>query len=107
MILIHLSVPVLLVLPAGRQLPVLAGEHVDEGHEVAVVLVPLEGRGVAADAGHHVLHGRPVEQECLGNGMECGNPDYISWCAGVIQRLRDLQLGLGISSRTLGIGNEA
>ena len=47
------------------------------------------------------------EQECLGNGMECGNPDYISWCAGVIQRLRDLQLGLGISSRTLGIGNEA
>ena len=63
--LTDLSVPVLLVLPAGRQLPVLAGEHVDERHEVAVVLVPLEGRGVAPDARHHVLHGRPVEQERL------------------------------------------
>ena len=61
----HLPVPIFLVLPARRQLPVLAGEHVEQRHEVAVVLVPLEGRGVAPDAGHHVLHGRPVEQERL------------------------------------------
>ena len=61
----YLSVPVLLVLPAGREFPVLAGEHVEEGDQVAVVLVALEGRRVAPDARHHVLHGRPVEQERL------------------------------------------
>ena len=43
----HFSIAVKLRLPSRCQIPIFGGEDVEQGDEVAVVLVPLEGGCVA------------------------------------------------------------
>lgn len=59
----YLSIFILFALPSGRQLTILAGEHVEQSDEVAIVLVPLEGVDVSSDPRQHVLDRRPVQQQ--------------------------------------------
>ena len=54
----HLVSAVVLHLPAARQLERGVGEAVDEGDEVAVVLVALEDLRIAPDLVDHVLEVR-------------------------------------------------
>lgn len=46
---------VVLHLPAARQLQLLVGEHVEEGHQVPVVLVALKVVSVPPHLADHVL----------------------------------------------------
>lgn len=51
----HLAGVVVLHLPASGQLHLFVGEHVEEGHQVPVVLVALEMMSIPANLTDHVL----------------------------------------------------
>lgn len=53
-------------LPAPGQLQLFVGKHVEEAHQIAVVLVALEVVGVAPDFGDHVLQTRVVCKHAVG-----------------------------------------
>lgn len=53
-------------LPAPGQLQLFVGKHVEEAHQIPVVLVALEVVGVAPDFGDHVLQTRVVCKHAVG-----------------------------------------
>lgn len=62
----HLPSVVVLHLPASRELQLLVGEHVEEGDEVAVVLVALEVVRVPAHLADHVLQAGVARKHAVG-----------------------------------------
>lgn len=62
----HLPSVVVLHLPAAGQLQLLVGEHVEEGDEVAVVLVALEVVSVAPHLADHVLQAGVARKHAVG-----------------------------------------
>ena len=57
---------VVLHLPAAGQLQLLVGEQVEEGHQVAVVLVALKVVSVAPHLADHVLQTRVARKHAVG-----------------------------------------
>ena len=57
---------VVLHLPAPRKLQLLVGEHVEEGDEVAVVLVALEVMSVPTHLTDHVLQAGVARKHAVG-----------------------------------------
>lgn len=53
-------------LPSPRQLQLFVSKHVEEAHQVPVVLVALEVVGVPPDFGDHVLQTRVVCKHAVG-----------------------------------------
>lgn len=53
-------------LPAPGQLQLFVGKHVEEAHQIAVVLVALKVVGVPPDFGDHVLQTRVVCKHAVG-----------------------------------------
>lgn len=62
----HLPSVVVLHLPAPRKLQLLVGEHVEEGDEVAVVLVALEVMSVPTHLTDHVLQAGVARKHAVG-----------------------------------------
>lgn len=62
----HLPGVVVLHLPAAGKLQLLAGEHVEEGDEVAVVLVALKVMGVPTHFADHVLQAGVARKHAVG-----------------------------------------
>lgn len=52
--------------PAPRQLQLFVGKHVEEAHQIPVVLVALEVVGVPPDFGDHVLQTRVICKHAVG-----------------------------------------
>lgn len=57
---------VMLHLPAPRKLQLLVGEHVEEGNEVAVVLVALKVMSVPTHLADHVLQAGVARKHAVG-----------------------------------------
>lgn len=57
---------VVLHLPAPGKLQLLIGEHVEEGDEVAIVLVALEVMSVSAHLADHVLQTGVARKHAVG-----------------------------------------
>lgn len=57
---------VVLHLPAAGELQLLVGEHVEEGHEVAVVLVALKVVSVPPHLADHVLQAGVARKHAVG-----------------------------------------
>lgn len=57
---------VVLHLPAPRKLQLLVGEHVEEGDEVAVVLVALEVMSIPTHLTDHVLQAGVARKHAVG-----------------------------------------
>jgi len=57
---------VVLHLPASRQLQLLVGEHVEEGHQVPVVLVALKVVSIPTNLTDHVLQTRVGGEQTVG-----------------------------------------
>jgi len=62
----YLALMVVFHLPASRQLQLLVGKHVEEAHQVPIVLVALKMVGVPPDFGDHVLQTRVVCKHAVG-----------------------------------------
>lgn len=62
----HLPGMVVLHLPAAGKLQLLVGEHVEEGDEVAVVLVALKVMGVPTHLADHVLQAGVARKHAVG-----------------------------------------
>lgn len=56
--------------PAARQLQLLVGEQVEEGHQVAVVLVAFEVMRVTPHLADHVLQTRVTRKHAVGTLRE-------------------------------------
>lgn len=61
-----LALMVVFHFPAPRQLQLFVGKHVEEAHQIPVVLVALEVVGVPPDFGDHVLQTRVVCKHAVG-----------------------------------------
>lgn len=62
----HLSGMVMFHLPAPRQLQLLVGEHVEEGDEVAIVLVALKVMSISTHLTDHVLQAGVARKHAVG-----------------------------------------
>lgn len=62
----HLPSVVMLHLPASRKLQLLVGEHVEEGDQVAVVLVTLKVMSVTTHLTDHVLQAGVARKHAVG-----------------------------------------
>lgn len=62
----YLALMVVFHLPTPGQLQLFVGKHVEEAHQIPVVLVALEVVGVPPDFGDHVLQTRVVCKHAVG-----------------------------------------
>lgn len=74
----HLAGVVVLHLPASGQLHLLVGEHVEEGHQVPIVLVAFEMVSIPTNLTDHMLQTRvgaehtvgTLRERCSGTGRQ-------------------------------------
>lgn len=57
---------IVLHFPAPRQLELLVGKHIQEAHQISIMLVALEVVGIPPDFGDHVLQTRIVCKHAVG-----------------------------------------
>lgn len=69
-VLSHLAGVVVLHLPASGQLHLFVGEHVEEGHQVPVVLVALEMVSIPTNLTDHMLQTRVGTEHTVGTLKE-------------------------------------
>lgn len=66
----YLALMVMLHFPAPWQLQLFVSEHIQEAHQISIVLIALKMMGIPSDFGDHVLQTRVICKHAIGTLVE-------------------------------------